>query len=92
MRGCGPAPRFSVLVALVLGLLYALFREPLGRLFTDDPGVIAAMSPFMLVLALVQPVMGLHFTLAGALRGAGDTVTPLLSAIAPASSTLRMPG
>jgi len=74
------ATRFSVLVALVLGLLYALFREPLGSLFTDDPGVIAAMSPFMLVLALVQPVMGLHFTLAGALRGAGDTVTPLLSA------------
>lgn len=74
------AARFSVLVALGLGLLYALFREPLGRLFTDDPGVLAAMSPFMLVLALTQPVMGLHFTLAGALRGAGDTVTPLLSA------------
>jgi Na+-driven multidrug efflux pump len=34
----------------------------------------------MLILALSQPLLGLHFTLAGALRGAGDTVTPLLAA------------
>jgi Na+-driven multidrug efflux pump len=31
----------------------------------------------MLCLSLAQPAMQLHFTLAGAFRGAGDTVTPL---------------
>jgi Na+-driven multidrug efflux pump len=33
----------------------------------------------MLILAVSQPLLGLHFTLGGA-RGAGDTVTPLLAA------------
>jgi Na+-driven multidrug efflux pump len=35
----------------------------------------------MLILALSQPFLGLHFTLGGALRGAGDTVTPFWAAL-----------
>jgi Na+-driven multidrug efflux pump len=34
----------------------------------------------MLMLAFAQPFMGAHFTLGGVLRGAGDTVTPLIGA------------
>lgn len=75
------AVRFAFLVSCVLGLLYALARVPLARLFTDDPGVINALDPFMLVLALAQPLLGIHFTLAGSLRGAGDTVSPMLASI-----------
>jgi len=43
--------------------------------------VLAALEPFMLLLGIAQPFLGVHFTLAGALRGAGDTVTPLWSAV-----------
>jgi Na+-driven multidrug efflux pump len=43
--------------------------------------VIAPLEPFMLLLGIAQPFLSLHFTLAGALRGAGDTKTPLWSAI-----------
>jgi putative MATE family efflux protein len=74
------AVRFSLLVSLVLGVVFALARVPIARLFTDDPGVLEALGPFMLTLALSQPLLGMHFTLSGALRGAGDTVTPLLAA------------
>jgi putative MATE family efflux protein len=74
------AARLALGVSTVLGLGFALAREPLARIFTDDTAVIAAMGPFMLFLALSQPVMGVHFTLGGALRGAGDTITPLLAA------------
>ncbi len=74
------ATRFALLVSVTLGLLYALGRGPLARVFTDDPGVIAELGPFMLLLALSQPLLGIHFTLGGALRGAGDTMTPLLAA------------
>jgi Na+-driven multidrug efflux pump len=35
----------------------------------------------MLVLALAQPLLGIHFTLGGSLRGAGDTVSPMLASI-----------
>ena len=43
--------------------------------------MIGPLEPFMLLLGLAQPFLGLHFTLSGALRGAGDTKTPLWSAI-----------
>ena len=49
-------------------------------IFTNDAGVLEELGPFMLTLALTQPLLGLHFTLSGALRGAGDTVSPLLAA------------
>jgi putative MATE family efflux protein len=74
------AVRMALLVSVALGAFFALGREPIARLFTNDDGIVAALAPFMLVLALSQPLMGLHFTLGGALRGAGDTVTPLIAA------------
>ncbi|MFQ5699003.1 MAG: MATE family efflux transporter [Myxococcota bacterium] len=74
------AARLAVITSSLLGIAYALARVPLAELFTHDPAVISAMEPFMLMLALAQPFMGLHFTLGGALRGAGDTVTPLWAA------------
>jgi putative MATE family efflux protein len=74
------AMRLALAVSIALGLVCAFARGPLARVFTDDPGVIAELGPFMLTLALTQPLLGFHFTVAGALRGAGDTVTPLLAA------------
>jgi putative MATE family efflux protein len=74
------AVRLALGFSVVLGVVCALGREPLARLFTTDREVIRTLGPFMLILALSQPLLGLHFTLAGALRGAGDTMTPLLAA------------
>lgn len=74
------AARLSLLVSLVLFVIFALLRKTLAEGFTDDQEVIAALEPFMLLLGIAQPFLGVHFTLAGALRGAGDTVTPLWSA------------
>jgi putative MATE family efflux protein len=70
----------AVLVMCVCGLLCLFAREPLVRAFTSDDQVAAALLPFMLMLALAQPFMGAHFTLGGVLRGAGDTLTPLVGA------------
>jgi len=74
------AARLALVVSIVLGLGFGLAREPIARLFTSDTGVVEALGPFMLLLALAQPPMGVHFTLGGALRGAGDTWTPLIAA------------
>ncbi|MGH2900678.1 MAG: MATE family efflux transporter, partial [Solirubrobacteraceae bacterium] len=74
------AARLSLLVSLVLFVVFALLRKTLAEGFTDDQQVIAALEPFMLLRGIAQPFLGVHFTLAGALRGAGDTVTPLWSA------------
>jgi putative MATE family efflux protein len=71
----------AIATAIPLGLLFAWFRIPLAELFTSDRTVVAALSPFMLALALAQPFLQMHFTLGGAHKGAGDTMTPLLAAL-----------
>jgi len=76
------ATRFCLIASGVLGILFLLVREPLARFFVpNEPEVVAAMQPFMVMLALAQPFLAAHFTLGGALRGAGDTVTPLWAAL-----------
>jgi putative MATE family efflux protein len=74
----------------LLGVFCAFGREALGRFFTSDHAVIEQLLPFLLMLALAQPFMGAHFSLSGALRGAGDTMTPLLGA-AVGNWLLRIP-
>jgi len=74
-------------VELAIGLMTAagvaiyLFATPIARLFVDDPAVIADTVPFIHVLAALQPLMAIDFTLGGALRGAGDTRFPLATVL-----------
>lgn len=72
--------QLAVVTAVAMGVLVAVTREELARLFTDDRAVIDELIPFMLALALIQPFLQAHFTLGGAHRGAGDTWTPLVAA------------
>lgn len=74
------AARIAMFTAAVLGLAGGLAREPLAQLFTSDAATIEVLGPFMLMLAVAQPMMQVHFTLGGAFRGAGDTWTPLVGA------------
>lgn len=68
-------------MAAVLGLVFVTARAPLARVFTDDPAVLDKLGPFILTLGASLPFLVGHFTISGALRGAGDTVTPLSAAI-----------
>jgi putative MATE family efflux protein len=74
------AAAMSVVTAVALGFVVWFGADFLARMFTDDAEVIAELVPFMLVLAVTQPFLQLHFTLGGAHRGAGDTFTPLVAA------------
>ncbi|MFK7897182.1 MAG: MATE family efflux transporter [Myxococcota bacterium] len=70
----------AIATAIPLGIFCAVFRLELAALFTDDAEIIVALSPFLLALAVGQPFLQMHFTLGGAHKGAGDTVTPLVAA------------
>lgn len=74
------ASRLAALIAVSLGSLFIAFRLPIARMFTKDPVVMDALDPFILLLGVGLPFLVSHFTLAGALRGAGDTLTPLWAA------------
>ncbi|MEZ4372385.1 MAG: MATE family efflux transporter [Polyangiaceae bacterium] len=72
--------RLALIVMALLGVLVAFLRGTLARGFTADTAILEDLVPFLLTLAIAQPFMGVHFTLSGALRGAGDTMTPFLGA------------
>jgi len=74
------AAGLALVVAVVLGIVGGLARMPIARLFTHDPATIETLGPFLLCLAVSQPMLQVHFTLAGVHRGAGDTWTPLAAA------------
>ncbi|MBD3298575.1 MAG: hypothetical protein GF341_07975, partial [candidate division Zixibacteria bacterium] len=57
----------------ILGLTYYFFAEEWMRLFTSDPEVIAYGIRFCTVAACIQVPLAFALTIAGALRGAGET-------------------
>jgi Na+-driven multidrug efflux pump len=63
-----------------VGVAFLFLRNPLAVAFAGDARIVESLVPFMMMLAIAQPFMGAHFTLAGVLRGSGDTVTPLVGA------------
>lgn len=77
-RAAWRSVRQAVVVMCGLGVVFFFLRGVLARVFTADADVAASLLPFMAMLAIAQPFMGVHFTLGGVLRGAGDTVTPLV--------------
>jgi multidrug resistance protein, MATE family len=66
----------TVMAASALALL--IFPQAIARLFTPDPAIIKAAVPLLRVAAFFQLFDGLQVTATGALRGAGDTTTPML--------------
>jgi putative MATE family efflux protein len=80
------AARFAVSVAVLalvgIGLVFAIFPALLVSPFSREPDVLAQAATALLIAALAQPAMAFCDAVAGILRGAGDTRTPMLTAIA----------
>jgi putative MATE family efflux protein len=62
-----------------IGILLAVFAEPIVRLFTDDPATLGPATGFAAVYGALAPVTVLFVLLAGALQGGSDTMTPLIA-------------
>ena len=70
----------GTLVLGSIGLIFWFAPAQLIRCFTDNPEIVALGVPCLRVAAVVQPLMAICEAMAGALRGAGDTKTPLVAA------------
>lgn len=62
----------DVAVGVVAGLAVFVARDPLARVFSPDPEVIAATALVLTWVAVMQPINGYVFALDGILIGAGD--------------------
>ena len=68
--------RISVVYMGSAAILIYVFREPIMRLFSDDPVVIAIGMQAMICVSLFQVFDALSVTYVHALQGAGDSAWP----------------
>jgi putative MATE family efflux protein len=65
--------RFFALTALLaMAVVQFAFAPYIVRLFVDDPDVVDTGTNLLRVFAFALPAMGVHASISGALRGAGD--------------------
>lgn len=71
--------RIGSWISSIMALLFFVFSPQLISLYSSDPEIIQKASVALKIIALVQPFQSSQLILAGGLRGAGDTVWPLVS-------------
>ncbi|WP_164470881.1 MATE family efflux transporter [Vaginisenegalia massiliensis] len=70
---------FALLIGLMMGAFFYLLRHEIGYWYNSDPAVIRAVSIPLSLMAITAPFQLPQLTEAGALRGAGDTIFPMIS-------------
>jgi len=65
----------------VLVMVFLFFGYPLASVYTPDKTVAKTASLILVYCAAALPGVNTHQTVAGALRGAGDTRTPMLASL-----------
>ncbi|MBW1641777.1 MAG: MATE family efflux transporter [Deltaproteobacteria bacterium] len=69
---------WGMTLMMLMGIIFFSFAKQIASVFVSDPDVIKVAVDFIRAVAICQGGMAIYFTLAGALRGAGDTRSPLL--------------
>lgn len=69
---------WALLLMSSICLIIFVAAEPIMRVFTSAPEVIDLGVNTLRLMAIIQPFWGVTLTQAGALRGTGDTRSPLL--------------
>ncbi len=78
-RGGYTAGYMAVITMSVLGVLFFFFPAFFIRIFTDDPEISHYAVICLRIVAVAQPFLAIAMVFAGALRGAGDTKTVLIT-------------
>lgn len=71
--------RWSVAALVIAAVVFFVFADPIMQVFTSDPQVLRQGVNGLRALSISLPFWGTWFVYGGALRGTGDTVTPLVT-------------
>lgn len=70
--------RFALLIMGTAGLVFFIVPQVIAGLFTNQPGLISLSSVAIRIAAFEQIAIAAEMVFAGALRGAGNTRSPML--------------
>jgi putative MATE family efflux protein len=73
--------RISLMVMGTVGVIFALFGPALAAVFGSTPEVLALAGSAVRIGALEQLPVAVQMVIAGSLRGAGDTRTPMYATL-----------
>lgn len=73
--------QWAVVVTVVGMIFMLLFAEQIVRAFSDDPDVIEVGRFAMYAIGISLPIWGLWMSSAGAVRGSGDTRSPMIRGV-----------
>jgi len=80
-RGLNSTLGMSSIISVVVTILAMFFAEPLMYLFTNDAEVVDIGKQYLYVVSGFYIIFSTMFILNGVLRGAGDTVFPMIITI-----------
>lgn len=75
------AAKLCAVLMGVVGLFMIVFPKPMARLFVSEPEVVDLAAWYLRIVGVSEPPLAMIFTLAGGLRGAGETRSPLIISI-----------
>lgn len=67
---------YAVAIMFAVSLGFMFMPEKLGGFFTDDPAVLHQAALYLIIVGISQVPLGMHFVLAHAVKGAGETKKP----------------
>ncbi len=68
----------GIIYTIITGILLLMFKRPLMQLFTQDEGIILAGTEAMKYFCPFYSILAILHCLAGAVRGAGKTMPPMI--------------
>ena len=63
--------KYAIIIGVVLALIGAIFYYPIGRLFSNDPEVLALFYDSFWIILIMQPLCSLAFIFDGMFKGLG---------------------
>lgn len=73
-------------IALVMmgffAFIFLAFAKPMAKVFHPEQDVLALSAYCIMIAALEQPALAIYMVYSGGLRGAGDTLSPMIVTIA----------
>ncbi len=77
-RGFVETLKMTSVIAVVISVIAFVFAEPLMCLFTNEPSVIEIGVQYLKIVSFFYIVFTTMFTIGGVMRGAGDTLIPMI--------------
>lgn len=75
------AKKLGSIIASTVGLIFFIFAPQLVSLYNKDPVVVQNAALVLRIIGVMQPLQSSQLVLAGALRGAGDTVSTFIATL-----------